>query len=310
MKRIIGLLAINIILIIILWIATPYFFTLNNLVVLANNIALEAIVLSGYTLLLIAGYFDLSVDGIVAITGVTAGLLMVSGMNWILACGIALLVSGLIGLVNGLVVIKVGVNGFIATMTTWWICQGFAMGLTKALSPYGFPEAFQWFGQASILGVRPAVLLAILTVALLSVILHYHIIGAHIYIIGDNKQASKMMGINVEKLGIGLFILVGLLSGFTGLMIASRLNAASPVAVDGMVLRIIAAIVIGGGNLNGGEGSVIAGILGLCIMHILTNATIQLGFNPYWQKALLGGILLIAVLSQKSNFNFRRVKNV
>jgi len=310
MKRIIGLLVINIILVVALKFATPYFFTFNNFVVLANNIALEAIVLSGYTLLLIAGYFDLSVDGIVAITGITAGLLMVNGTNWILACGIAILISGLIGLINGLVVVRIGVNGFIATLTTWWICQGFALGLTKALSPYGFSDAFQWFGQASIFGIRPAVLYAILTVILLSVILHYHIIGAHIYVIGDNKQASTMMGVNVEKLGIGLFILVGLLSGFTGLMIASRLNAASPVAVDGMVLRIIAAIVIGGGNLSGGKGSIIAGILGLCIMHILSNATIQLGISPYYQKALLGGILLTAVLSQKINFNFRRVKNV
>jgi len=308
MRRIIGLLVINILLVIILKFITPYFFSLDNLKVLANNIALEAIILSGYTLLLIGGYFDLSVDGIVALTGIVAGLLMVSGVNWILACIVSLLVSFLVGLINGIVVVKLGINGFIATMTTWWICVGLSLGFTKALSPYGFPETFQWFGQASIGGIRLTVIFAVFSVLILSVILHYHIIGAHIYAIGDNKQASIMMGINVEKIGIGLFILVGLLSGFTGLMIASRLNAASPVAVDGMVLKVIAAIVIGGGNLNGGEGSVITGILGLSIMHILSNGAIQLGINPYYQKALLGGILLIAVLSQK--INLRRVINV
>jgi len=308
MRRIIGLLVINILLVIILKFITPYFFSLDNLKVLANNIALEAIILSGYTLLLIGGYFDLSVDGIVALTGIVAGLLMVSGVNWILACIVSLLVSFLVGLINGIVVVKLGINGFIATMTTWWICVGLSLGFTKALSPYGFPETFQWFGQASIGGIRLTVIFAVFSVLILSVILHYHIIGAHIYAIGDNKQASIMMGINVEKIGIGLFILVGLLSGFTGLMIASRLNAASPVAVDGMVLKVIAAIVIGGGNLNGGEGSVITGILGLSIMHILSNGAIQLGINPYYQKALLGGILLIAVLSQK--INLRRAINV
>jgi ribose transport system permease protein len=310
MKRIIELLVANLVLIVILKFTTPYFFTVNNLIVIANNIALEAIVLSGYTLLLIAGYFDLSVDGIVAVTGVTSGLLMVNGMNWILAVIIGILISILIGLINGIVVIKIGVNGLIATLTTWWICSGFALGLTKAVAPYGFPKAFQWIGQASIFGVRFAFFCAILCVVTLSVILHYHKIGAHIYAIGDNKMASTMMGINVNKLGIGLYVLVGLLSGFTGLMIASRLNAASPLAVDGMALRVIAAIVIGGGNLTGGEGSIIAGILGLCIMHILINATIQLGISPYWQKALLGGILLTAVLTQKQNFKFRRVRNV
>ena len=310
MKRILELLVINIVLVIILKFATPYFFTVNNIIVMANNIALEAIVLSGYTLLLIAGYFDLSVDGIVAITGVTAGLLMVNGMNWVLAVIIAMAVSGLVGLINGLVVIKIGINGLIATLTTWWICSGFALGLTKAVAPYGFPKIFQQLGQSSIFGIMVAFFCAVLCVAILSVILHYHKIGAHIYAIGDNKIASTMMGINVNRLGIGLYILVGLLSGFTGIMIASRLNAASPLAVDGMALRVIAAIVIGGGNLNGGEGSIIAGILGLSIMHILINATIQLGISPYWQKALLGGILLTAVLTQKQNFKFRRVRNV
>ena len=310
MKRILELLVINIVLVIILKFATPYFFTVSNIIVMANNIALEAIVLSGYTLLLIAGYFDLSVDGIVAITGVTAGLLMVNGMNWVLAVIIAMAVSGLVGLINGLVVIKIGINGLIATLTTWWICSGFALGLTKAVAPYGFPKIFQQLGQSSIFGIRVAFFCAVLCVAILSVILHYHKIGAHIYAIGDNKIASTMMGINVNRLGIGLYILVGLLSGFTGIMIASRLNAASPLAVDGMALRVIAAIVIGGGNLNGGEGSIIAGILGLSIMHILINATIQLGISPYWQKALLGGILLTAVLTQKQNFKFRRVRNV
>ena len=310
MKRIIGLLAINVILVIILKFTTPYFFTLDNMKVLANNIALEAIILSGYTLLLIGGYFDLSVDGIVSLTGVTAGLLMVSGVNWIIACIVSLLVSALIGLINGLVVVRVGINGFIATMTTWWICVGLSLGFTKALSPYGFPEAFQWFGQASIGGIRIPFIIAVFSVLAFSVILHYHKIGSHIYAIGDNKQSSTMMGINVRRIGIGLFILVGLLSGFTGLMIASRLNAASPVAVDGMVLRVIAAIVIGGGNLNGGEGSIITGILGLTIMHILSNGAIQLGVNPYFQKALLGGILLIAVLFQSDNLNLRRVFHV
>jgi ribose transport system permease protein len=308
MKRVVGLLAINIILVILLKIFTPYFFTKDNMVVLVNNIALEAIALSGYTLLLIGGYFDLSIDGIVALTGITAGILMLEGMNWVLAVILAMLVAILIGFINGYVVVKIGINGLIATLTTWWICVGFSLGLTKALPPYGFPEAFKSIGQASFMGFRSAVLFAIIIVIILSVVLHFHKTGAHIYASGDNKQSSAMMGINVTKLGIGLYILIGALSGFIGLMLASRFNAASPMAVDGMALRVIAAVVIGGGSLSGGKGSIVAGLLGLCIMHILSNAIIQLGISPYWQKALLGGILLAAVLSEKVNLNFRRVK--
>lgn len=312
MRRVVGLLVVNIILIIIMRILSPYFLTKDNLVVLINNMALEVIILSGYTLLLIGGYFDLSVDGIVAITGVIAGIMMVAGIPWYVAIIVSMLVAVIIGYINGIVVVKLGVNGLIATLCTWWICIGFALGLTKALSPYGFPKEFQWFGQMTMFGVRLAVPFAVFSAVWLSVILHYHKIGSHIYITGDNKEASKMMGINVTKIGIGLYTLVGLLSGFVGLMIASRLNAASPIAVDGMALRVIAAIVIGGGNLNGGEGSIITGVLGLSIMHILSNAIILLGISPYWQKAMLGGILLTAILLQKQNINlnFRRVKNV
>jgi ribose transport system permease protein len=309
-RRIIGLIIANIILITILTIATPYFFTRDNLVVMVDNIALEAIALSGYTLLLVGGYFDLSVDGIVSLTGVVAGLLMINGVFWPIAVGIALAVSGVIGFLNGYIVVKLGVNGLIATLTSWWICIGVGLGLTKALSPFGFPDDFQAIGQTRILGFRSAVLFAVIVVVVLSVILHFHKIGAHIYASGDNKAASYMMGVNVIGLGMGLYILIGLLSGFIGIMIASRLNAASPIAVDGMALRVIAAVVIGGGKLSGGEGTIIGGLLGLIIMHILSNAIIQLGISPYWQKALLGGVLLIAVLSEKVNLNFRRVSDV
>jgi ribose/xylose/arabinose/galactoside ABC-type transport system permease subunit len=310
MKRIIGLVSANVFLIVLLAITTPYFFSINNLVVLVDNIALEAIALSGYTLLLIGGYFDLSIDGIVSLTGVVAGLLMVTEVNWIVAVSVALVLSGLIGFINGFIVVKLGINGLIATLTTWWITIGLSLGMTKALSPYGFPDAFQLIGQTRLFGFRSAVPCAIFVVIILSILLHWHRIGAHIYAIGDNKQSSMMMGINVNKLGIGLYILVGLLSGFIGLMIASRLNAASPIAVDGMALRVIAAVVIGGGSLSGGKGSIVAGLLGLCMMHILGNAIIQLGISPYYQKAVLGIILLAAVLLETQNIKLRRKQNV
>jgi ribose/xylose/arabinose/galactoside ABC-type transport system permease subunit len=113
------------------------------------------------------------------------------------------------------------------------------------------------------------------------------------------------MGIDTVKLGIILYTLVGLLAGFVGIMMASRLDAASPSTVDGMTLRTIAAIVIGGGSLSGGKGNIIAGVLGLLLMHVLSNAVIQLGISPYWQKAMLGSVLLVAVLSEKINLKRR-----
>lgn len=307
MKRIVGLVVINIILIVVLKLTTSYFLTVDNILVLVNNLALEAIVLGGYTLLLISGHFDLSVDGIVALTGISVGLLLVNGVAWPLAIFIALCMAALVGVINGFVVVKIGINGLIATLTTWWICIGVTYGMTRAIAPFGFPEVFQAIGQTKFLGFRTAVLVAIIVIVVLSIILHFHKTGAHIYAVGDNKQSSAMMGINATKLGIKLYVLVAILAGFVAILLTSRNNAASPMAVDGMALRVIAAVVIGGGNLSGGKGTIIGGLLGLCIMGILGNAIIQWGISPYWQKSLLGGVLLVAVLSERLKLITRSV---
>jgi len=299
MKRILGLILVNVVLIVIFSITTPHFLGKSNLIVLVDNMALEVIILSGYTLLLVGGNFDLSVDGIVALSGVSAGLMMNSGVHWVIAIITALAIGGFIGLFNGVIVTKVGVNGLIATLTTWWICLGITFGTTRALAPYGFPDAFQWFGQAKLLGFRTIFIYAIVSSIGLSIILHFTKLGSHLYLSGDNRQAAEMMGINTTNLGIAMYLLVGLLAGLVGILMTSKLNAASPMAVDGMALRIIAASVIGGANLSGGKGSIISGILGLLLMAILSNAIIQLGISPYFQKGVLGGILLIAVLLEK-----------
>jgi ribose transport system permease protein len=310
MKRIAGLALINLLFIVVLGLIAPYFFTKANLVVVMDNMALEAIILGGYTLLLVGGYFDLSVDGIVALTGVLAGMAIVSGLPWPMAMIFSLFVAGCIGLLNGYVVAKLRINGLIATLTTWWICVGVSLGLTKALSPYGFPDTFQLIGQFRVMGFRVSVMYAIVIVAILAMILQSTKIGSHTYISGDNRTAAEMMGIDVVRLGMGLYMLMALLSGFIGVVLAARLNAASPVAVDGMALRVIAAAVIGGCSLSGGKGNIIGGLLGLSIMHILSNAVIQLGWSPYWQKAILGGILLAAVLAERINFVVnRRIEN-
>jgi ribose transport system permease protein len=300
MKRILGLIIINLVLIGVFSLSTPHFLSKNNLIVLVDNMALEAIILSGYTLLLVGGNFDLSVDGVVALSGVTAGLMMTSGISWIIAAATSLLLAGLIGAFNGIIVNKYKINGLIATLTTWWICLGITFGTTKALAPYGFPDAFQLLGQTRVFGFRIIFVYAVILLIGLSIVLHFTKLGSHLYLSGDNKQASEMMGINVTRLGILMYSLVGVLAGFVGILLTSKLNAASPMAVDGMALRVIAAAVIGGANLSGGKGSIISGLLGLCLMGVLSNAIIQLGISPYWQKGLLGGVLLVAVLIRRN----------
>jgi ribose/xylose/arabinose/galactoside ABC-type transport system permease subunit len=179
--------------------------------------------------------------------------------------------------------------------------------MTKALAPYNFPSAFQLLGQARIFGLRVIVAYAIVAVVVLSLILHFTKTGVHLYAIGGNEQSAEYMGVNVTRLSILSYVLVAVLAGSIGLMVTARQNAASVMAVDGMTLRIIAAAVIGGCSLSGGKGSIIGGILGLLLMSILGNAIIQWGISPYWQKAVLGGILLTAALSERLKLSKRSV---
>jgi ribose transport system permease protein len=188
MKRILGLIIINLVLIGVFSLSTPHFLSKNNLIVLVDNMALEAIILSGYTLLLVGGNFDLSVDGVVALSGVTAGLMMTSGISWIIAAATSLLLAGLIGAFNGIIVNKYKINGLIATLTTWWICLGITFGTTKALAPYGFPDAFQLLGQTRVFGFRIIFVYAVILLIGLSIVLHFTKLGSHLWRISRRRR--------------------------------------------------------------------------------------------------------------------------
>ena len=310
MKRILTLTFLIIGTAIVLSILSPYFLTKANILVLVDNMAMEIIAVSGMSFLLIAGLFDLSIDGVVALTGITAGMLMGQGTPWPLAILAGMLVGLVAGIINGVTVVRFRINAFIATMTIWWICAGISLGLTKAISPYGFPEAFQVWGQYRIGDLKILILYAIPVAAYMSFKLHRGVVGSHIYAMGGNRESAYLAGVNITRLGIGLYILMGLLASFIGLIMAARLNVSSIAVVDGMTLKLVAAAVIGGCSLEGGEGTIVGSILGLVFMSMLVNAIVLLGLSPFWQKSIVGGILLAAVLSEKIKINkLRRNKN-
>jgi ribose transport system permease protein len=317
MRRIIGLVSINSAFILIMALTAPVFVTWTNLSAMLANMALESIAMAGLTLLLVARLFDLSADGTVALTGVIVGKLMVSGWSPVAAILVGVLVGIATGLTNGLLVMRLKINPLIATLATWWIMTGMAFGLTKSVSSYGFPEGFQFIGQARILGVRIFVWYAVVILAVLAVMLAKTQIGRHIYIMGGNPEAGRLFGVNVDRLGIKLYVLMGFLAALVGIVLAARLDAGAPNAVDGMTMRVIAAAVIGGCSLSGGKGNILAGLLGLLLLNMLTNAATILGVSPYWQKSIIGGVLLLALVADVTNskirlpgWALRRLKNV
>ena len=290
------LLLFNAVFMIAVGLYNPDFLAADNLRVIAENMALEAIVMVGAVFLLAAGRFDLSVDGSATLSGVVAGLILTnSGLPWIFAL-LAGFATGLaFGIVNGILIEVVGMDPLMTTLGTWWLGIGIALGATQGYSPYGFPEGFQRLGQARVGGTLIFVYYAIVIVAIGAVVLSRMRFGWQVFATGGDREASRLNGVKVVKIGIILYAMSGLLAGVAGTIFTARLGTATSQAFDGLALNVIAAAVIGGAALGGGRGSILGGVLGLLLLNMLGDAAIFVGLSPYWQKGISGVVLLAAV---------------
>ena len=295
-SRMAALAGINLLFLLLVGTISPAFVSPMHINKLITNMALESIVLASVVMLLATGYFDLSVDGVVSMSAVIMGVLMAAGHNpWL--CVLVGMAAGIAaGLISSIVITKLRVNPFMATMAIWWICIGTSYGLTQGMAPWGFPESFQRIGQAKILGMRISIWYALVLIPLFTFILKKTKFGYHVYATGGNRRAARLYGVNVDRATIILYALVAAASAFMGVVFAARINLASPYAVTGMALRLIAAAVLGGVSLSGGEGSIPCALLGLLLMNMLYNAAIIMGVSPYWQQAIMGGLLFGALV--------------
>ena len=308
-SRMAALAGINLLFMLLVGAIAPIFVSTKNIDILITNMALESIVMAAVVMLLASGHFDLSVDGVVSVSAVIMGKLMTGGVTmgehvwefgaghspWL--CVLVGMAAGIaVGLINGIVITKLRVNPFMATLATWWICIGTAYGLTKNITPWGFPESFQRIGQAEILGMSILIWYALVLIPLFTFILKKTKFGYHVYATGGNRRAARLYGVNVDRATIILYALVAAASAFMGVVFAARINLASPYAVTGMALRLIAAAVLGGVSLSGGEGSIPCAFLGLLLINMLYNATLMVGVSPYWQKAIVGVVLFGALI--------------
>jgi ribose transport system permease protein len=298
-RREVVLLLLNIAFVLVVSQLTPYFLYAENgfanIRVLLVGMAMEMIVLAPMVILLIGGMFDLSVDGVVNMTGVITGSLLVLGVPIPVAIVAGFLSALVIGLVNGVAVTKFKMNPLMTTLGTWWIAQGVALGVAQGIPPNTFPPDFKILGQGAFLGITMPAWYALILVPIAVWVLWRTKFGYHVYATGGNREASRLHGVKVDRVTIISFVLVALAAALAGMVYAARFNSAGPQTVNGLNLRIIAGAVIGGCSLSGGEGTIWGGLLGLLFMNMLTNASVVLGISPYWQMCILGGVLLLAV---------------
>lgn len=276
------------------------FLTEENLLNVLRQNSMLGLVALGMTFVILTGGIDLSVGSILALAGVVAAYLAPQGV-FVATLG-AVAVATLCGLINGVIIAKGRIQPFIVTLGMMIAARGVVLAITDEKSvriPATFSD-FTYLGRGSIGDFLP-VPIAILIVAFAIgwVVLNYTRFGRHVYALGDNDEAARLLGLNIARTTIGVYALSGALAGLAGVILAARLGAGNPVEGFGWELSAIAATVVGGTLLTGGQGSVLSTLVGVLLLGVIFNLfNLEGQISPWWQLVLRGVILLVVVVIQ------------
>ena len=285
-------------LIIVITAMNPSFLTASNILNVLRQVSISALIAFSMTFVILTRGIDLSVGSTLALTGAVAATLLASGTDPILAMGAALLLGLILGTINGLIITKGRVAPFIATLATMTIYRGLTLVYTdgRPVSGLGDSVAFQMMGKGYMLGIPVPVVTTVLAFAALYFILHHTTFGRRVYAVGGNEEASKLSGINIDRIKIGVYAITGLLAAVSALILTSRLNSAQPTAGESYELDAIAAVVLGGTSLNGGRGWIFGTLVGALIIGVLNNGMNLIGVSSFFQLVVKGVVILLAVL--------------
>jgi ribose transport system permease protein len=280
----------------VLWILTPHFLTVSNLLNIVQQTAINAIVAAGMTFVILSGGIDLSVGSIVALSGVVLGSLLHLNRPVAMPLLAALAVGLACGLLNGVLVSFGRLPAFIATLGMMSVARGAALVFTEGRPVSGFDEAFRWIATGSIGFVPAPVILMLVVYALAHLVLTRTTFGRYVYAIGGNQEATRLSGVAVRFHTTAIYGVSGLMSAIAAIALTARLNSAQPIAGMMYELDAIAAVVIGGTSLMGGEGSLGGTLVGALIMGVLRNGLNLLGVSSFLQQIVIGGVIVGAVL--------------
>ena len=294
------LLGVLLVVIFIMAIMSPYFFSWKNCRNILNQSAIYLVLSIGMTFVICAGQIDLSVGAIIGFSGVCMGLLLNQGVSPIWAILIELLIGVIVGIVNGLFVAYGKINSFIVTLGMMTILRGITLILTNSSSVFGFGNIITFIGSGKIGPVNMPIILSLVIATVGGVLLHRTTFGNYCLFIGTNEIALNRSGVNVKKYKIIIFALCGLCASVAGLIITARLNSAEPLAGQGYEMDAIAASILGGTSMQGGKGNIIGTIIACLILNIMKNGLTLLAISSHYQEILTGLILLISVLISES----------
>lgn len=294
--RQLGTLAGLIVLVTILAILSPYFLTPGNLLTVLEQTAINAIIAVGMTFVIISAGIDLAVGSVLALSGIVLGLLLQAGVPVPFAILLAMLAGGTCGLVNGLLITLGRLPPFIATLGMMSVARGAALLLTDGRPISGFDGSFRSLATGNVLHIPAPALIMIAVYAAAHFLLTRTRFGLYTYSMGGNEQATHLAGINITFHKAAIYVLSGCTSAIAAVVLTARLNSAQPIAGIAYELDAIAATVIGGTSLMGGQGTLTGTLIGALIMGVLKNGLNLLGVSSFMQQIIIGGVIIAAVL--------------
>ncbi len=300
----IGIICVLLIIGVFLSLLSDKFLTSSNLISVMRQISINVYIALGMTLVIILGGIDLSVGAIVALTGtVTVGLIVNTGLPIAAAIAIGLLIGVVCGFISGTMVAEFKLPAFIVTMAMMNIARGAANVYSGGRSTRITDEFFSSIGSGYLFGVIPLpVIYMVVLIILITVVLNKTKFGTYIYAIGGNRESARLSGVPIKKVEIAVFTIIGLLSAFAGLVLASRMYSGQPSVGAGYELDAIAACVLGGVSMSGGKGRISGTVFGAMVIGFISNGLNLMNVNSFWQLVVKGIIILIAVVidSQKN----------
>jgi len=280
----------------LLWALTPYFLTVSNLLNVLEQTAINAVIAAGMTFVIISGGIDLSVGSLVALAGVVLALCLHAGAPVLVACTAALSAGAVFGALNGLAITWGRLPPFIATLGMMSIARGCALLFTAGRPVSGFDPGFRTLATGRFLGVPAPVFITLAVYLLGRFVLAETRFGRYVYAMGGNEEATRLSGVNVRLHKTMVYAVSGLASAIAAVVLTARLNSAQPIAGIMYELDAIAATVIGGTSLMGGEGGLGGTIVGALIMGVLRNGLNLLGVSSFIQQIVIGLVIVFAVV--------------
>lgn len=281
----------------VLWILTPHFLTVSNLLNVAQQTAINAIIAVGLTYVIITAGIDLSVGSLAALAGVVVASLLQRGVPVPVAIAAGLATGFAGGLVNGLLITQGRLPPFIATLGMMSVARGAALLYTDGRPISGFSDGFRWLATGTIGPLPVPVVLMGVVYVVAHLVLRWTRFGRYLFAIGGNEEAALLSGVPVRFHKTMVYGVCGLLSGLAAVVLTARLNSAQPIAGINYELDAIAAAVIGGTSLMGGQGSAFGTLIGALIMGVLRNGLNLLGVSSFVQQLVIGTVIILAVLT-------------